>query len=177
MPDYPYPQWRRVTFAALLIAIVSISFIPSITEGTLVVRIYGFIPGAAITHIYVKFTEFSFHAAGYPPDSGWTTLKNLLPRVDLVPQSTNNVPDAIISARIVSGKYDSFKLVATNSTIIIDHAPAFQISTGPTISGNATIPVPPNGYGDILIILLVDYNAILATQPELSLRLLQATAA
>ncbi len=177
MPNYPYPQWRRVVFAALLIAIVSISFIPSITEGTLIVRISGFIPGAVITHIYVKFSEVSFHTAGYPPDTGWTTLTNLLPRVDLVPQSSNDVPDAIISARIQSGRYDAFRLVAANSTVVIDNAPTFQISTGPTIAGNATIPVRPNGFGDILIVLLVDYNSILATQPELSLRLLQATAA
>ncbi len=177
MPNYPYPQWRRVTFAALLIAIVSISFIPSITEGTLVVRVHGFIPGGAISHIYVKFSEVSVHTAGYPPDTGWTTIGNLLPRVDLVPQSANTVPDAIISARIQSGRYDAFKLVAANSTIIVDNAPAFQISTGPTITGNTSIPVPPNGFGDILIVLLVDYNSILATQPQLSLRLLQATGA
>ncbi len=166
-----------MTFAALLIAIVSISFIPSITEGTLVVRVYGFIPGAPITHIYVRFSEVSFHTAGYPPDRGWTTLTHLLPRVDLVPQSTNTFPDAIISARIQSGRYDAFRLVTANSTVIIDNAPAFQIPTGPTITGNTTIPVPPNGFGDVLILLLVDYNAILATEPELSLRLLQATGA
>ncbi len=175
MTDYPFAAWRRVIFVAALIVILVIAFAPSITQGTVNIRVYGFVPGGPVSHLYVKFSEVSLHTAGYPEDSGWVTLTNLLPRVDLVPQPNQLVPESIISARIQSGRYDAIKLVASNSTLVLASSPGVPISTGSTVNANVTLPIPPNGIGDVLFLLVVDYSALLSSQPTLSLTLLQAT--
>lgn len=176
MATYPFPPWRRVIFVAVLITILVVTFASSVTQGTVNVRVSGFVPGAAITHIYVRFSEVRLHTAGYPAESGWVILTNLLPVVDLVPQRNQVVPDAIISARIQSGRYDAVELRAANSTFVIGNAPGTRVSVGSTVSANVTLPVPPNRTGDVLVIVLVDYQAILSGSPVLSLKLLQASA-
>ena len=129
-----------------------------------------------MSHIYVRFSEIRLHAAGYPATSGWITLTNLLPRVDLVPESSPAVPEALISARVQSGRYDALSVVATNSTVVVDNAPEVAVSQGSTVNSTVTIPVPPSGFGDVLLVVLVDYNRILSSDPTLSLTLLRATA-
>ncbi len=176
MTDYPFPSWRRVVFVASLILILIVTFIPSVTQGTVNVRVTGFIPGGGIvTHIYVKFSEVSLHTAGYPLETGWVSFAHVLPRVDLVPQSTQPAPDAIVSARIQSGRYDLARLVAANSTIIIDNTPGFGIPTGSTVSADVTLPIRPNGIGEVLVVVIVDYSGILDSEPQLTLRVLHAT--
>ena len=166
-----------MTFGALLIVILVVTLAPSVTQGTVNVRVYGFIPGGTVSHIYVKFSEVSLHTAGYPADSGWVNFANVLPRVDLVPQPSQLVPDALISARIQSGRYDAIRLVAANSTVVIDNTPGLRVVTGSTVSANVTLPVPPSGIGEVLVLILVDYSLILASEPQLSLSVLQITSA
>ena len=177
MNGYAFPAWRRVVFVAVLITILVVTFTSSVTQGTVNVRISGFAQGAAITHIYVKFSEVKLHTAGYPTGAGWITLTNLLPVVDLVPQPNQEVPDTIISARIQSGRYDVVSLRAENSTVVVGSAPGTRVSVGSTLSANVTLPVRPSGTGEILLLVLVDYQAILSSSPVLTLKLFQATAA
>jgi len=177
LTNYPYRAWRRIVFVAPLIVILVISFAPSVTQGTVNVRVYGFIQGAAISHIYVKFSEVSLHTAGYPPEAGWVTLTQLLPSVDLVPHPTQPLPQSLVSVQIQSGRYDAVRLVADNSTVVIDNAPGMAVSTGSTVNANMTLPIPPSGTGDLLVVLLVDYAQLLGSQPALSLTLLHATTA
>lgn len=170
MATYPFPAWRRVIFVAVLLTILVVTFASSVTQGTVNIRVSGFVQGAAITHIYVRFSEVRLHTAGYPAESGWVTLTNLLPVADLVPHPHQIVPDAIISARIPSGRYDAISLVASNSTVVIGNAPGTAVSAGSTLNANVTLPVRPGGTGDVLVIVLVDYAAILSSPPSLSLR-------
>lgn len=177
LTNYLYPPWRRIVFVAALIVVLVISFAPSVTQGTVNVRVYGFVQGAAISHIYVRFSEVSLHTAGYPAESGWITLTKLLPIVDLVPQPNQAASEQIVSVQIQSGRYDAVRLVATNSTVVIDNAPGMAVSAGSTVNANMTLPVPPSGTGDLLLVVLVDYAELLGSQPVLSLTLLQATTA
>jgi len=177
LTNYPYPAWRRIVFVAALIVVIVISFAPSVTQGTVNVRVYGFVQGAAISHIYVRFSEVSLHTAGYPPESGWVTLTQLLPSVDLVPHPSQPVPQPLVSVQIQSGRYDAVRLVAANSTVVIDNAPGMAVPAGSTVNANMTLPVPPSGAGDLLVVLLVDYAQLLGSQPALSLTLLHATTA
>jgi hypothetical protein len=141
------------------------------------VHVYGFIPGGAINHIYVTFSEVRLHTAGYPAEFGWVTLTNLLPIVDLIPQPGQVSPEEIVSIKIRSGRYDAVELVAANSTVVIDKAPGMAVSVGSTVNANVTLPIPPSGTGDLLLIVLVDFAKLLSEDPVLSLELLQATTA
>lgn len=155
--------------------ILVVAFAPSITQGTVNVRVYGFAQEGPISHVYVKFSEVALHTTGYPADSGWVTYRNLLPFVDLVPQPGQVIPGSITSVRIQSGRYDSLKLVASNSTVIIANSQRVPLSGGTTISANVTLPIPPNRVGDVLVVVTFDYAQLLSAQPSLSLRLFLAT--
>jgi hypothetical protein len=45
------------------------------------------------------------------------------------------------------------------------------------LSTNVTLPVPPNGIGDILLIVGFDYSTLFSTPPTLTLMLMRVSTA
>src|SRR5690349_5424278 len=116
---YPYPGWRRVIFAAVLIVVLVITLAPSITQGTIKVYIYGVTTPGVIDHLYVKFTSLQFHTNGVGFLAGWVNVTQITPTVDLVPIPSQFLPQIVASAQITSGRYDAIRLIMTNSTAIV----------------------------------------------------------
>ena len=176
MTEYPFPRWRRVPFIAALTIILVISLAPSVTRGTVNIRVYAVMPQGAVSHLYVHIAQIQLHTAGLDPSVGIVYLTQTSPRVDLVPGQSQPVPSKILSQAVTSGRYDSIKIVFANSTVILDGGKGKSISTGPTLSANVTIPVPPNGNGDVLVVLSLDYSLLFGTAPVVSADILQITA-
>ena len=176
MNTYPFPSWRRVTFVALLIIVLVVALAPSITQGTVSVRVYGLVDSGVVSHVFVKFSQVQLHTAGYPSNSGWLTLSQTLPRVDLVPKPGQLVPETITSLQVQSGRYDSIKLLIQNATIVVNNGPGIPISSGPSLAANVTLPVPPNRSGEVLFVVTLDYSLLVADPPSLVISILQTTA-
>ncbi len=165
-----------MTFIALLIIILVIILAPPISQGTVNVRIYGSTPQGVVSHVYVKFGQVQLHTAGLPEESGWVMFTHLVPSIDLVPLPSQFVPITLLSSRIQSGRYDSVKLTILNSTVVITNGQGTPLSTPVALAANVTIPVPPNGNGDVLIVLGLDYALLTASSPSLSASILQVAA-
>ena len=171
---YPYPGWRRVIFVAVLVVVLVIALAPSITQGTIKVHIYGLTGPGVIDHLYVKFTSLQFHTYGFGFGAGWVNVTETTPTVDLVPTPTQFLPQIVASAQITSGRYDAIRLLMTNSTAMIGgtHVP---LSNTPTLSANFTLPIPPNGFGDILLLVSFDDSLVLANPAALSIQVVQTS--
>lgn len=173
MTDYSFPGWRRALFVAILAVILAFTLVSSVTQGTVHLHVAGSAPGGLVSHVFVKFSEVSLHTAGYPRDSGWVTLTNLLPKLDLVPQPNDKVPQTLISSQVQSGRYDEIRLVAQNATIVVEGTSDRQVSVVSTVSANVTLGIPPNGSGDVLVLFSVDYSLVLADSPQVSLNIVR----
>jgi hypothetical protein len=177
LTDYHFPRWRQIPFVAALIIILVLSYAPSVTQGTLNVRVFARIPQGVISHLYSRFNYVQLHTAGFPTDQGLVTISQLNPSVDLVPPSGQLIPASIASTGITSGRYDAVRLIFSNSTVVYTSGRTTPISTGPILNANVTIPVPPNGNGEILLVLNLDYSLLLSTNPSISASIAQATSA
>jgi uncharacterized protein DUF4382 len=171
---YPYPGWRRVIFAAVLIVVLVITLAPSITQGTIKVYIYGVTTPGVIDHLYVKFTTLQFHTNGVGFLAGWVNVTQITPTVDLVPIPSQFLPQIVASAQITSGRYDAIRLIMTNSTAIVG-ANRVSLPNAPTLNANFTLPIPPNGFGDVLLLVNFDDSLILANPAALSIQVVQAS--
>ncbi len=169
---YPYPRWRRVLFVAVLVVVLVIALAPSITQGTVKVHIFGLTAPGGIDHLYVKFTSLQFHTYGLRFAAGWVSVNETTPIIDLIHIPTQFLPQIVASAQITSGRYDAIRLFMTNSTALIgtNHV---SLSNTPTLSANFTLPIPPNGFGDVLLLVSFDDSLVFANPAALSIQVVQ----
>ena len=167
---YPYPGWRRVIFVAVLVVVLVVALAPSITQGTIKVHIYGLSAPGGIDHLYIKFMSLQFHTYGFGTSTGWVNVNETTPIIDLIPAPSQFLPQIAASAQITSGRYDSIRLNMTNSTAVIG-ATHVSLSNTPTLSANFTLPVPPNGFGDVLLVVSFDDSLVLANPATLSIQI------
>jgi len=176
--DYRFPYWRRLFFVAALLIILVLTLAPSVTKGNINVRVYALIPRGAVTHFLASFSDIQLHTAGLPESSGWLKVGqgSVRPNVDLIPQSDQLVPGTILSASITSGRYDSIRMTFSNSTLVLDSGQKASVPAAtPPLSANTIVSVPPNGNGDVLFILSLDYSLLISTSPSISANIAQVT--
>ena len=171
---YPLPAWRRVLFVAILIIVIIIAFAPSTTQGTVTIRLYSLSTPSLVTHVYLGLATVQLHEAGFPNSTGWITISQGFPGFDLVSSNGQISPQTIMSSQVRSGRYDAMSFAFSNSTVILAGR-AVPLPAPSVLSANMTVPVPPNGIGDVLLVLSFDYSALFATQPSLSLMLIKVS--
>ncbi len=176
MTGYRLPGWRRIPSVALVIVILVLILAPPISQGTVNVRIYSSTPQGVVSHVFVKFSQVELHTAGLPGESGWVTLTQTVPRIDLVSLPGQFVPSTLLSSKMQSGRYDSIRLSIADSTVVLTNSPGTPVSTKLVVAANATIPIPANGNGDVLVVLGLDYTLLTSSPPSLSATILQVTA-
>ncbi len=172
---YPLPAWRRVLFVAVLVVVIVITFAPSTTQGIVNVRLYGLSSPSVVNHVYVGLAKVELHETGLPNSTGWITISRGFSNIDLLSPTSQLTPQTIMSSQIRSGRYDAMTFGFSNSTVVIA-GNRILLSAPSTISANMTLPIPPNGIGDILLVVTFDYSALFSSQPSLSLTLIQASA-
>jgi len=172
--NYPYAAWRRILFVAVLVVIIVIAFAPATTQGTLFLRFSSLSSSSDINHIYVGFAQIALHQAGYLNSSGWVIISQSFPNIDLL--SNQVIPPTVASAPIHSGRYDQIRVAFSNSTVVIAGRPV-PVSAPPMLSSNVTLPVPPSGIGDILLVVAFDYSALFSNPPSLSFVLIRSSTA
>jgi hypothetical protein len=171
--NYPYAAWRRILFVAVLVVIIVIAFAPATTQGTVLLRFSSLASPGVVSHIYVGFTQIALHQTGYLNSSGWILIAQNFPHIDLL--SSQTIPPTVASAQIHSGRYDQVRLTFSNSTIMISGR-SVPVPAPPMLSSNMTLPVPPSGIGDILLVVAFDYSALLSSPPSLSFVLIRTSA-
>ena len=171
--NYPYAAWRRILFVAVLVVIIVIGFAPATTQGTMFLRFSALTSSSAVNHIYVGFTQIALHQAGYVNSSGWVIISQNFPHIDLL--SNQTIPPTVSSAAIHSGRYDQIRVAFSNSTVVLAGQPK-PISAPSMLSANVTLPVSPNGIGDILLVVAFDYSTLFSSPPSLSFILVRALA-
>ncbi len=169
---YSLPAWKRALFVGVLLVVIVIAFAPSTTQGTVTVRLYGLSAPSVVGHVYLALARVGFHEAGLPNGTGWIIISQGFPNFDLVSPSGQNTPQSIMSSQIRSGRYDAMTLTFSNSTAIIAGR-SVALSAPSTLAANATLPIPPNGIGDVLLVVSFDYSALFINQPSLSLTLVR----
>jgi uncharacterized protein DUF4382 len=169
---YLYPGWRRVLFVAVLVVVLVIALAPSITQGTIRVHLYGLTTPGVIDHLYVKVGSLQFHTYGFGFGAGWVNVNETTPTIDLIPLPAQFLPQIVASAQITSGRYDAVRLFMTNSTALIGTT-RLSLSNTPTLNANFTLPIPPNGFGDILLLVRFDDSLVLANPAALSIQVVQ----
>ncbi len=172
---YPLPAWRRVLFVAILLIVIIIAFAPSTTRGTVTVRLYSFYTPSVVSHVYLGLAKVQLHEAGLPNSTGWTTVSQGFPSFDLISTNGQISPQIIMSSQLHSGRYDAMTFAFSNSTVILAGRPV-SLSSPLALSANMTLPIPPNGIGDVLLVLSFDYLALFASPPSLSLTLIRVSA-
>ena len=170
---YPYAAWRRILFVAVLVVIIVIAFAPATTQGTVLLRFSSLTSSSVVNHIYVGFTQIALHQAGYLNSSGWVIISQNFPHVDLL--SNQMIPATVTSSPVHSGRYDQIRLDFSNCTIVIVGR-SIPVPAPSMLSSNMTLPVPPSGVGDILLVVAFDYSALFSSQPSLSFVLIRASA-
>jgi len=147
--------------------------------GNIHLRVYALIPRGAVTHFFASFSHIQLHVAGLPESSEfWLKVgqKSIGTSVDLIPQSDQLVPEEILSASITSGRYDSIRMTFSNSTLVLDSGQKASVPAAtPPLSANTIVSVPPNGNGDVLFILSLDYSLLISTSPSISANIAQVT--
>jgi hypothetical protein len=169
---YLYPGWRRVIFVAVLVVVLVITLAPSLTQGTIKVHIYGLTTQGVIDHLYVKFANLQFHTYGFGFGDGWVSVNETTPTIDLIPITSQFLPQIVASAQITSGRYDAIRLSMTNSTALVGIT-RVSLSNTPTLNANFTLPIPPNGFGDVLLLVSFDESLVLASPAALSIQVVQ----
>ncbi len=172
---YPFPGWRRIIFVAVLIVVIVIALAPSITEGTIKVQIFGVSPSGGISHLYIKFTSLEIHTHGFGFGTGWVSINETTPQVDLI-HSSDFLPNVIVSAQITSGRYDSIRLRMSNSTAFVAGT-KISFPRGSALTANFTLPISPNGFGNVLLVVSFDDSLVFASPASLSLQVVQTSVA
>lgn len=171
---YPYPSWRRVLFVAVLVVVLVLALTPSITQGTVKIHIYGLAGTGFIDHLFVSFSSLQFHTFGYASNMGWVSLNQTTAPVDLIPAPGQYLPRLVEAAPITSGRYDAIRLFITSPTAQIG-ANRVSLSNSPILEANFTLPISPNGFGDVLLLLTFDYALVLQSPGTLSIRIVQTS--
>ena len=171
---YPFPGWRRVIFVGVLVVVLILALAPSITQGTIKVKVYGLAGTGVIDHLFVGFKSLQFHAFGFALNAGWVSLNQSTPPIDLIQVPGQYLPSVVESAPIASGRYDAIRLVMTNSTAQVGSG-RISLSNAPILNANFTLPIAPNGFGDVLLLLSFDYSLILQGPGTLSIRIVQTS--
>ena len=171
---YPYPGWRRIIFVAVLVVVLVLALTPSITQGTVKIYIYGLTGSGAIDHLFVSFKTVQFHTFGFASNTGWVSLNQTTSPVDLISLPGQYLPRIVESAPITSGRYDAIQLTVSNSTAQVGPN-RFSLSNAPILDANFTLPVAPNGFGDILLLVSFDYGLVLQGPGTLSIRIVQTS--
>ena len=171
---YSYPTWRRVIFVAVLVVVLVLALTPSLTQGTVKIHVYGLTGTGVVDHLFVSFKSLQFHTFGFASNTGWVSLNQTTAPVDLIQAPGQYLPRNIESAPITSGRYDAIRLVMTNSTALVGTS-RVPLSNTPILDANFTLPVSPNGFGDILLLLSFDYSLILESPGTLSIHVVQTS--
>jgi Domain of unknown function (DUF4382) len=173
---YPYPGWRRVIFVAVLLVVLVLTLIPSITQGTIKIHIYGLGGTGALDHLFVSFKSLQLHTFGFAftANTGWISLNQSTAPIDLIQAPGQYLPKTVESAPITTGRYDAIRLIMTNSTAQVG-TKSFSLSNTPVLDANFTLPISPNGFGDVLLLLSFDYALILQSPGTLSIRIVQTS--
>jgi hypothetical protein len=161
-----------VIFVAVLVVVLVIALAPSITQGTIKVHIYGLTNRGIIDHLYIKFSNLQFHTYGFESSAGWVNVTETTPIIDLIPITAQFLPQIVASAQITSGRYDAIRLFMTNSTALVGIT-RVSLSNTPTLNANFTLPIPPNGFGDVLLLVSFDESLVLASPAALSIQVVQ----
>jgi len=169
---YSFPIWRRAPFIALLIIVIVISYAPATTQGTATLRLSTLSAPGIVNHIYVEVSSIGLHQQGYPNSTGWVTVSQSFPVIDLLSSANQSTSQSIASANIHSGRYDMVKIFFTNSTVVIDGVRT-AIAGPSSLSLSVTMLVSPNGIGDLFLLVAFDYAEILASPPYLSFVLIR----
>ena len=160
-------------FVGVLVVIMVIGFAPATTRGTVLLQFSSLTSSSVVNHIYVGFTQIALHQFGYLNSSGWVLLSQSFAHLDLL--SSQAIPPTVASAPIHSGRYDQIRLFFSNSTVVIAGR-IVPLPAPPMLTGNVTLPVSPNGIGDVLFVVAFDYSALFSNQPSLSFVLVRASA-
>ena len=161
-----------MTFLAVLVVVLVISFAPAVTRGNATVRLSAVSAPSVISHVYVGVAGIQLHRVGLPLDnSSWTVVSSSSSSIDLVSEGTKTLPPTLASASVSSGRYDEIRVSFTNSTVVIGSLTR-GLSSPPSIVTNTTLTVPPNGIGNVLLVVDFDYTTLLTNQPSLSLILI-----
>jgi uncharacterized protein DUF4382 len=169
---YSFPIWRKAPFIALLIVVIILSYAPATTQGTATVRLTALFAPSTISHIYVEVSSMELHHQGLANTTGWVTISQSFPVIDLLASTNQSPSQAIASAIIHSGRYDVVKIFFTNSTIVIDGV-RIPIAAPSLLNLSVTLPISPNGNGDLLLVIAFDYAAFFASPPSLSFALIR----
>jgi hypothetical protein len=173
---YPFPAWRRVAFVAVLVVVIVIAFAPAVTQGTATIRLAAATSPSVLSHIYVGVSSIQLHRVGYlfSNNGSWTFITQSLLTIDLLAPGAQFLPQTVTSASVPSGRYDSIRVVFANSTLILAGQSKAVPSPQP-IQGNMTLPISPNGIGDILLVVQFDYSTLFAIQPSLTFTLVRVS--
>ena len=161
-------------FVAVIVVVLVIALAPSLTQGTIKVHIYGMTTQGVIDHLYVKFANLQFHTYGFGFGAGWVSVNDTTPTIDLIPITSQFLPQIVASAQITSGRYDAIQLSMTNSTALVGST-RVSLSNTPTLNANFTLPIPPNGFGDVLLLVSFDESLVLANPAALSIQVVQTS--
>ena len=156
----------------MIVVVLVIALAPSLTQGTIKVHIYGLTTKGVIDHLYVKFANLQFHTYGFAFGAGWVGVNETTPTIDLIPITSQFLPQIVASAQITSGRYDAIRLSMTNSTALVGIT-RVSLSNTPTLNANFTLPIPPNGFGDVLLLVSFDESLVLASPAALSIQVVQ----
>jgi Domain of unknown function (DUF4382) len=164
---YSFPVWRRAPFIAVLLIILVIAYAPATTQGTATLRLATLSASSGISHIFVKVSTVVLHVEGLPNSTGWTTLSQSFPVIDLLSRVNQTLSQTIGSGTIHSGRYDAVRVLFTNATMVIDGART-SLSAPSPLNLNATMLVYPNGISDLLVVVAFDYTTLFAATPSLT---------
>lgn len=147
---------------------------PSISEGTLVVRMYGSSTPSLLSHVYVGFSKVDLHEAGFSNSTGWVSITKGFSTVDILSRVPQTASQTATTAQIHSGRYDVIAVTFSNSTVVMSGR-SIPLAAPSPVRASVTLPVPPNGDGDVFLVIGFDYNAIFGNPPNLSLMIVQVS--
>ncbi len=154
-------------FIAILIVIVVIVYAPATTQGTATLRLATLSAPSGISHIFIKVSSIEMHGEGLPNSTGWTSLSQSFPVIDLLSRVNQTLSQTIGSATIHTGRYDEVRIFFTNATIII-YGARTSVAAPSSLNLNSTMLVYPNGTSDLLVVVAFDYSTLFATTPTLT---------
>ena len=180
MTDYHYPFWRRGVFAALFIVVLALALVPPVAKGTVNVHVFTISTPGSILHFYVSVSQIELHSAGLPSAIGWVSISyadNPL-KLDLAGQNGQSSQGASITSSVQSGRYDQVRISIQQSSLTFVGGNLTRSVCSSCLSQllfNATLPIPPNGYGTLLLVLSPDYESLLDLTPTLALNVVQVS--
>jgi hypothetical protein len=172
MAIYYYAGWRRIIFASILVTLAVVSMAPSVSQGTVTLRLYSVASRGVVDHAYVGFSKIELHETGFVNNTGWVQITKGFSIVDLVSTVNQTFPQPVTSAQVHSGRYDMVRVTFSNATLVLNgHSVA--VASPSNLATNITVTVPPNSVADVLFVVNFDYLALLTQPPSLTLTLVQ----